>query len=144
MLIYRLSTQEVIALSDENAASILSHATKAADHRPYVEDQEPTPTPTQRVVRGPIVVTPTEARLTWALIDKTTEEIAAEAEAAELAAEFSQLDAYLTDIQTQNAIDNTAFNAMTTNDKFVVLRTDRRVVLRTLRFLLRRARRGLA
>jgi hypothetical protein len=64
---------------------------KANALRPLVTDPQPTPGPTQRVVKGPIVVEPTQARETWVIAQKTAEEIAAEQEAAARAAEYQHL-----------------------------------------------------
>jgi hypothetical protein len=50
---------------------------------PLVIDQQPTPTASQVVSAGGYVVQPTQVRRTWALRDKTAEELTAEQDAAE-------------------------------------------------------------
>lgn len=64
---------------------------KANALRPLVTDPQPTPGQTQRVVKGPIVVEPTQARETWVITQKTAEEIAAEQEAAARSTEYQHL-----------------------------------------------------
>lgn len=139
MQVYRISDATIREMSEENAQAILAHQTKGENHRAYFVDPEPVPAAGQRVQRGPVVVTPTEARQTWELVAKT----AAEIEVEELQAELAQVDQLITDVQTQLAIDNATFNAATTAGKFDILRADRRLLLRTARFVLRRIRRGV-
>ena len=50
---------------------------------PLVIDAQPTPSASQLVTQGPILYSATEAHQTWALRDKTAEEIAREADASE-------------------------------------------------------------
>jgi hypothetical protein len=64
---------------------------KAQALRPLVTDARPTPGPTERVVNGPILVEPTQARETWVIVQKTSEELLAEQEAAERVAEYQSL-----------------------------------------------------
>jgi hypothetical protein len=124
-----LSVEQFSALQDNG---------KAAALRLYVVDAQPTPGAGQVIVDTGIVVGPVEAHQTWGLRSKTADELEAEA----IAAEKAQLDALLANIDTQNAITNTQFNAMTTAQKFDVLRADRNHVLRAVKFLLRQARRS--
>jgi hypothetical protein len=134
---YRVSDGEFRDITSEQYAEL--SANKQADLRLYVVDAQPTPSASQVVVNAGIVVGPVEAHLTWALREKTAEEV----EADELDAELAQLDTLISNIDTQNSIANSAFNAMTTAQKFDVLRADRNHLLRAARFLLRRARRGI-
>ena len=66
---------------------------KALALRPLVTDTQPTPGPTERVVKGPFVVEATRARETWVIVQKTAEELAAEQEAAARATEYQNLRA---------------------------------------------------
>lgn len=59
--------------------------------RPLVTDPQPTPTAQQRVQRGGYVVEAEQVRETWTLVDKTPEELAAEAAAAERETDYAQL-----------------------------------------------------
>jgi hypothetical protein len=129
---YRVSDATLHELTaDEYAARSQN---KRADLRLYVLDAQPIPTATQMVDPGPVVVGPVEAHKTWVVRDKTANELLVD----ELAAEGPTIAQLIVDIKTQLDIDNTAYNAMTTADKFVVLRQDRRLLLRACRFLLRR------
>lgn len=91
---YRTTDRQVIQLTPEHYARLAP--SKHAVLRPYSVDPEPTPSPTQYVTRGPVVVTETEARLTWVLSAKTAEQLALEAFTADRAADLQQLrTAYL-------------------------------------------------
>jgi hypothetical protein len=133
---YRTTDGALRDLTPEQFAALAP--VKQAIHRVYIVDPQPTPSSTQAVVGPTLVVGPVEAHQTYSLRDKTAEELAADATAADLAAEGLTVPQLIADIKTQVDIDNTAFNAMTTADKFVVLRQDRRLLLRACRFLLRR------
>jgi hypothetical protein len=106
--------------------------------RTYSVDPFPTLLATQYAFEGPVVVDATTARKTWTIANKTPEQLAAEALAAELAAEKLTNDQLIIDIKTQLDIDNATFNAMTDPQKFQVVRTDRRLLLRACRYLLRK------
>jgi hypothetical protein len=134
---YRVSDGEFRDITAEQYAEL--SANKQADLRLYVVDAQPTPSASQVVVNAGIVVGPVEAHLTWDLRDKTVDELEADA----LDAELAQLDTLIASVETQNEVTNSAFNAMTTAQKFDVLRADRNHILRAARFLLRRARRGM-
>jgi hypothetical protein len=136
MTYYRITDGSFHELTAEEYAARVANG-KAANLRLYVEDPRPADTQTHKAVSS-IVVSPTEARLTWEMVAKTPAEI----EADEINTELAQIDTLIADVQTQNAIDNATFNAGTTAQKFDILRVDRRVLLRAARFLLRRARRG--
>lgn len=91
---YRTTDQQLVQLTAEQYGRLAP--SKHAVLRPYRVDPEPTPSSTQYVVRGPVVVTETEARLTWALIEKTAQQLADEAFSAERAADLQLLrTAYL-------------------------------------------------
>jgi hypothetical protein len=134
---YRISDGAFRELTAERYAELAP--SKTADLRVYVIDAQPTPAATQAVESAGIVVGPVEAHQTWALRDKTADELEDDA----IAAELLQTDTLIANIDTQNAITNAAFNAMTTAQKLDVLRADRNHVLRAVKFLLRRARRGM-
>jgi hypothetical protein len=133
---YRVSDGEFKELSAEQYAALSPN--KRDNLRLFIIDEQPVPSATQLVIDGGLVVGPVEAHKTWSLRDKTAEELAAEQTAADLAAEGPTIAQLITDIKTQLDIDNTAFNAMTTADKFVVLRQDRRLLLKACRYMLRR------
>jgi hypothetical protein len=129
---FRTSDASLHELSAETYAAL--SANKLALLRLWVVDTQPAPSATQVLMDGGIVVGDTEAHQTWALRDKTQAELDAEA----VASEGPTVPQLIADIKTQLDIDNTAFNAMTTADKFVVLRQDRRLLLRACRYMLRR------
>jgi hypothetical protein len=135
---YRTKDGSFHELSAEQFAALQANG-KAEALRLYVVDLMPTPSATQVVVDAGIVLGPIEAHQTWGLRDKTADELEADAIAAELA----QVDTLLANIDTQNAITNAQFNAMTTAQKFDVLRADRNHLLRAAKFLLRSAKRGV-
>jgi hypothetical protein len=128
----------LVQMSAAEFASMQAHPTRAAQFRSYVIDQQPTATATQVVVDAGFVVEPSQVRRTWALREKTTDELEADA----LAADLLQIGALLDSINAQNEISNSAFTGMTTVQKFDVLRVDRNNVLKAVKFLLRRARQG--
>jgi hypothetical protein len=64
---------------------------KRATLKLYTVDPQPTPSASQRVEQGPVVVDGAAARLTWVLVTKTAEQIAFEAFAAERAIDLQQL-----------------------------------------------------
>jgi hypothetical protein len=106
---------------------------------PLVIDAQPTPGVNQVVVSAGIVFEATQARQTWALREKTADELEVEA----LTLELAQAANIIANLETQNAITNPQFNALTTAQKFDVLRADRNHGLRALLFLMRRAKRGM-
>jgi len=107
--------------------------------RVFIVDPRPADTATDKTEPAGIVVGPIEAHDTWVMRPKTQ----AELDVDDLTAEQATNAQLILDIKTQLDIDNPAFNAMTTNDKFIVLRQDRRLLLRSCRFLLR-IRQGVA
>lgn len=85
---------EIIDIDPEIYAALLATGNpKAQFLRPLVTDAAPTPTATQHLVRGPVVIEPTQARETWLLVDKTADELAAETAATDRAATLQQLKA---------------------------------------------------
>lgn len=112
---------------------------KQAWLRQLVIDAKPVPSASQVVVDAGYVIEPTQVRQTWALRNKTADELEAES----LAAEKVQITTCIAEIQTQLDISNAAFNAMTTAQKFDVLRDDRRASMKAIKFLLRQAKRSL-
>jgi hypothetical protein len=107
--------------------------------RPLVVDAKPAPGATQVVVDAGFVIEPAQVRQTWAVREMTAEE----AEYAALQAEKALIAQDLDAVQARLDITNAAFNAMTTAQKFDVLREDRRVTLKAVKFLLRQAKRAL-
>jgi hypothetical protein len=84
---YRLTDEAILDLNPELVAALAPN--KRDTLRPYTVDVMPTPSATQRVATGPIVVTPTAAHKTWLLVDLTAEEMA---QAAFRTLQASQLD----------------------------------------------------
>jgi hypothetical protein len=133
---YRVSDGALRELSAEQFAALAPN--KRADLRLYFIDAPPTPSATQVVIDAGIVVGPIEAHLTYALRDKT----AAELEADSLSDEKAQLDAWLTDIQAQLAIDNAARALLTNVQRINELEKDTRVLLKVAKRFVREAKRA--
>jgi hypothetical protein len=107
--------------------------------RPLVVDAVPTPSATQVVVNAGYVIEPTQVRQSWGLREMTADEL----EGAAIQAAKAGYAAAIDEIQLRLDITNAAFNAMTTAQKFDVLREDRRIVLKDIKDLLRQAKRAL-
>lgn len=91
-------TQAVTIIEIEQAtyeALVEAANPKAAYLRPLVIDPRPTPTASQVVNPGPIVIEPTQARQTWVLVSKSAEQLADETQQTELA----QLKAMIATLQ---------------------------------------------
>lgn len=106
---------------------------------PLIIDAQPTPSATQVVVDAGIVVGPAEAHQTWSLRDKTAEELEAES----LRDEKAQLDGWLTDVQTQLALDNAARALLTNAQRINELEKDTRVLLKIAKRYVRQEKRSL-
>jgi hypothetical protein len=104
---------------------------------PLIIDEQPVPTQTQVLVAG--LVIGEEAHQTWALRDKTADEIEYEA----IQAEKAQIATYILDIQAQLDISNPTRAAMTTNQRINTLENDTRALLRSTKLLLRQLKRTL-
>lgn len=76
---------------------------KAIWLRVWVVDTQPTPTATQVVISAGIVITPTEARQTWGLREKTQAELDAETNAADRPLLLQMLSSITNDIDSYNA-----------------------------------------
>ena len=74
---YRLTDEALVEISAQQFAALAPN--KQALLRSYVEDPPPTPSATQNVAPGPVVVTEAEARKTWLLVPKTAAELAFDA-----------------------------------------------------------------
>ena len=92
---YRISDGALRDLSPEQFAGLQANG-KADGLRVYVLDTRPTPTATQAVEEGPVVVGPVEAHRTWTLRDKTAAELAADQAATDRAADLDQIRTVLT------------------------------------------------
>ena len=86
---YRLTDEVVLDLDPAFVAQLAP--SKRATLRPYTVDPMPTPSATQRVESGPVVVTETEAHRTWLLLDKTAAELALAQFIADRAADLLQI-----------------------------------------------------
>jgi hypothetical protein len=132
---YRVSDAALRELTAEQYAALA--ANKRADLRLYVIDVKPTPSANQVVVDAGVVVGPVEAHQTWALRNKS----ALELEDDSLAAERAQIDAMLTDLQAQRAVDRTTWDGYTANQLRAEQWRDRQILLRFANFLARRIKR---
>jgi hypothetical protein len=138
MTIYYRTTDG--ALRDLSAQQYADLAQPKKDTlRVYIVDPRPVPSATQAVDNGLLVVGPVEAHLTWVLRDKT----AAELEGDSLKAEKAQLDSWLTDIQTQLALDNAARALLTNAQRINELEKDTRVLLKAAKRYVRQEKRAL-
>lgn len=81
-----LTAEQYAALADSKKATL----------RLWIVDAKPTPSATQVLVDGGIVVGDTEAHQTWTLRDKTQAELDADAAAAARATDIEQIKAVLT------------------------------------------------
>jgi hypothetical protein len=106
--------------------------------RPLTIEAQPTPSATQYVVPAPIVFGPLTATQGWLLVEKT----AAELEAESLKDEKAQLDGWLTDVQTQLALDNAARALLTNAQRITELEKDTRVLLKIAKRYVRQEKRA--
>jgi hypothetical protein len=104
---------------------------------PLIVDAQPAPSATQVVIDAGLVIGQTEAHQTYALRDKTADELEAEA----LQTERAQITTYIADIQAQLDISNATRGAMTTNQRLNTLEADTRSTMRAVKYLLRQAKR---
>lgn len=88
-LYYRINDGQLVPLSADDVSLLAQN--KRDLLRPYVVDPKPTPSPTQYVAAGPVVVSPTEARKTWALVDKPAQQIANELFHSQRTADLEQI-----------------------------------------------------
>jgi hypothetical protein len=107
--------------------------------RPLTIEAQPTPSATQYVVPAAIVFGPLTATQGWVLVDKT----AAELEAESLKDEKAQLDGWLTDVQTQLALDNAARALLTNLQRINELEKDTRVLLKVAKRYVRQQKQAL-
>jgi hypothetical protein len=128
----------VINLTDEQYLALAGNP-KREWIRPLVIDPQPTPSATQVVVDAGIVVGPTEAHQTWALRDKTADELEAEA----IAAAKAGYQAHIDSLNAQLDITNQMRGAMTTNQRLNTLEADTRATMRAVKDLLRQAKRSI-
>lgn len=126
--------ERLVELTVEQYAALQVNG-KAQWLRAWVVDQQPTPTATQVVERGPVVVSATEARQTWSLRDKLASELESESIIAE---RNSSIDGMLTDITAQRAVTRTTWDAYTAVQLRAEQWRDRQVLLRFANLLARR------
>jgi hypothetical protein len=112
---------------------------KQSMFRPLVTDAQPTPSSTQVVLSAGYVIEPTQVRETWALREKTADELEDES----IGADRAQIAAALDAINTQLAITNAQVDAMTAAQVRSLVRDDRRITLQVLRYMVRRVKRGM-
>lgn len=92
----------LVELTPEQFAALQVNG-KSTWLRSWVVDQQPVPTATQVVVESAILVTPTEARQTWVLREKTQLEIDLETNASDRPALLQMLSVITADIDSYNA-----------------------------------------
>jgi hypothetical protein len=107
--------------------------------RPLTVEVEPTPGPTQYVVASPIVFGPLTATQGWQLIEKTADQL----EVDSILAERAALDAIITDLQAQRAVDRATWDAYTANQLRAEQWRDRQVLLRMAMLVARSMKQGL-
>lgn len=95
------SVDQLIELTAQQYASLQVNG-KSSFLRLWIVDPQPTPSPSQVVMRGPITVGATEARQTWTLRDKTSAELEREQYLADLPTLRALLSAITADIQAYN------------------------------------------
>ena len=135
---YRTTDAQLRYLTPEQFAALQANG-KAANLRLWVVDSRPVPGASQVVIDAGIVVGPVEAHETWALRDKTADELEADA----LSEEKAQIAAYITDLQTQLDISNAARAALTNVQRLNELEKDTRIAMKAAKFLLRQAKRAI-
>ena len=106
---------------------------------PLVIDAQPVPSATQRVEFSGYVFEPTQVRQPWALVDKTADELEAEA----LQTEKQQITTYLADLQVQLDVSNATRAALTNSQRIDELEKDTRVLMKSAKYLLRQAKRSM-
>lgn len=92
----------LVELTQEQFAALQANG-KAVWLRIWVVQPQPTPTATQVVISDGIVITPTEARQTWGVREKTQIELDAETNSADRPLLLQMLSAITTDIDAYNA-----------------------------------------
>jgi hypothetical protein len=130
---YRVSDGALRELTAEQFAALAPN--KRDDLRLYIIDSQPVPSATQVVVDAGIVVGLAEAHQTYALRDKTADELEADA-----LAERTQLDAMLADVNAQRAVDRATWDAYTANQLRAEQWRDRQALLRVANFMVRRVK----
>jgi predicted nucleic acid-binding Zn-ribbon protein len=130
--------RDLIELTAEQYAALDGNP-KQALLRPLVIDAQPTPSATQAIVNAGYVVEPTQVRQTWALRDKTADEL--EVEAIDAAKDGYQ--AHIDALNVQLDITNAMRGAMTTNQRLNTLEADTRATMKAVKDLLRQAKRAM-
>jgi hypothetical protein len=128
-------------INQQELAVMQAHPSKGPRTLPIVNDVLPVPTNLQNIIDGPLVIQVPQARVlqTWALENKSAEQI----EYEDIQAEKAQINSYLTDLQTQLDISNAARAALTNNQRINELEKDTRVLMKSMKFLLRATKRSL-
>jgi len=84
------SLLDLVDITPEQYAALAGNP-KQSRLRLLVTDAQPTPSATQYVAPGPVVIEPTQARRTWVLVAKSAAQIDAETLAAERVTDMVQL-----------------------------------------------------
>lgn len=128
-------------ISQQELTVMQAHPSKGPRTLPIVNDVQPVPTNLQNIIDGPLVIQVPQALVlqTWALENKSAEQLEAEA----IQAEKALLNDYIDELNVQLDITNALYNAMINGDKLNVLRDDRRITLKLLKLLARGAKRSL-
>jgi hypothetical protein len=88
-LYYRTSDARVLDLDPAHVATL--SAPKRATLLPYTVDPTPTPSATQYVTHGSVVVENGAARKTWLLVNKTAEQLATDQFVAQRETDLAQI-----------------------------------------------------
>jgi len=143
MTIYARLTQDLqkldrlVDLTPEQHAALVING-KAAFLRLYVPTPQPDPVAGKVFSPGPPAINATNYTLTWTVRDMTATELAnANLQATLTAGQQALAQTALNMLNTQIAIDATAWAALTAAQKMDTLFQDRQVVLRVVRYLLR-------
>jgi hypothetical protein len=142
---YARLTEDLLGIERLNAISDAEFAVLAAAFNPktarfrlQVDDALPTPLPTQKIVSTGYVIELNQIRQTWALVDKTADELEADA----LSEEAQQVTGYIADIQAQLDVSNADRALLTNAQRINELEKDTRVTMRAAKWLLRQAKRS--
>lgn len=133
------TVERLVDLTPEQYAALQANG-KAIWLRLWIVDAAPTPSATQVVESGPIVITSTEAHQTWVLREKTASEIEQES----VRAERDKIDEVLADLTAQRAVTRTQWDGYTAAQLRAEQWRDRQVLLRIAHFLARRVKQEIA
>jgi hypothetical protein len=143
MIYARIEADGSITLHDLDPALIAKWVAesnrKALVHRPLAIDTQPAASATQIIVDAGYVIEPTQVRQTWALREKTADEI----EVGDVLAERDKLPEIIADLKTQRDVTRAQWDAFTANQLRAEQWRDRQVLLRLASMVARSMKQGL-